>query len=667
VPNHFARPATPSRWLFATATAAALLMLSACTPPTRPDKAPITAPEIDIEQLLSSEDYQSAADQLLAQAKQSTSPQAEQLRLAAATALLNGRQWDAAEQILNQLPLTGPVDYQTAFSIQQARLLIGRNQAQTALLRLGALGENVTPTLQPDYHRTRAEAYAAVGNHLESARERVWLDGLLSKDAQADNHQAIWNSLSQIPAAILHNLRTMPPPDVLSGWMELVETARAQRDNPQQLGIALSIWQERYPGHPAQPDFVARLQHQVSSTGPATHAQHIGVLLPLSGPLAEAGTALRDGILAGYYQSTAATTTQLRFYDTGGDTGGRPDQIQTLYQQAVTEGAQQIIGPLTKESVAALAGMGNFQIPVLALNTLGNETSSPAQFYQFSLSPEDEASQVAERAWLDGQRRALALVPEGAWGERLLQAFTQQWQILGGTLLEVQRYGSDQRSYSNDVRNLLNIDASEKRHQAISRLIGQQPEFEPRRRQDADFVFMVASASQARLLRPLLRFHHASHLPAYTTSHIYEDTADHILDTDLDGLRFCDMPWVLPVEQPDARRADIRRLWPDREQRYTRLYAMGIDAFLLTPYLKNEQANMLNRLDGVTGTLYMDNARQVHRRLQWSEIKQGRIVSLPAHSAPEPVQEGTGNLDTTSSQDLTDDYPATAPDSGGQR
>lgn len=663
MPNLLARPATPSRWLFATATAAALLMLSACTPPTRPVETPVAAPKLDIEQLLASDDYQGAANQLLAEAKLSISPQAEQLRLAAATALLNGRQWDAAELVLKQLPLTGSVDYQTAFTIQQARLLIGRNQAQTALLRLGALGENFTPTLQPDYHRTRAEAYAAAGNHLESARERVWLDGLLSKTAQADNHQAIWNSLSQIPAAILHNLRTVPPPDVLSGWMELVETARAQRDNPQQLGIALSIWQERYSGHPALPDFVARLQHQVSSTGPAMHAPHIGVLLPLSGPLAEAGLALREGILAGYYQSTAATSTQLRFYDTG----ERADQIQTLYQQAVAEGAQQIIGPLTKESVAALASMGSFQIPVLALNTLDNKTSSPAQFYQFSLSPEDEASQVAERAWQDGQRRALVLAPEGAWGDRLLQAFTQQWKILGGTLLEVQRYSKDQRSYSNDVRHLLNIDASEQRHQAISRLIGQQPEFEPRRRQDADFVFMVASASQARLLRPLLRFHHASRLPAYTTSHIYEDTADHILDTDLDGLRFCDMPWVLPVEQPDARRADIRRLWPDREQRYTRLYAMGIDAFLLAPYLRTEQANLLDRLEGVTGTLYLDNARQVHRRLLWSEIKQGRIVPLPAHSAPETIQDDTGNLDSTTSQDLMDDYPATAPDPGGQR
>ena len=613
--------------------------------------------------LLASGDYQTAADQLLAQAAQSTPPQAEQLRLAAAGALLSGQQWDAAEQILNRLPLTGPADYQASLTIQQARLLIARNQAQTALLRLGALGETITPELQPDYYRTRAEAYAAVGNHLESARERVWLDGLLTTAAQADNHQAIWNSLSQIPVAILHNLRTMPPPDVLSGWMELVETTRAQREDPLQLDIALRIWQERYPGHPALPDFVARLQQRDRSTSQTTHADHIGVLLPLTGTLAEAGQALRDGMLAGYYKSSAMAATQLRFYDTG----GRADQVVSLYQRAVAEGAQQIIGPLTKDSVAALAGLGTVEIPVLALNNLDGEVSTPAQFYQFSLSPEDEARQVAERAWLDGQRRALALVPEGVWGERLLQAFTQQWITLGGTLLEVQKFGTDQRSYSNDVRNLLNIDASEKRQQAISRLIGQQPEFEPRRRQDADFVFLVATASQARLLRPLLRFHRASRLPAYTTSQVHEDTGDNNLDADLNGLRFCDMPWVLPSVQPDAQRADIRRLWPDREQRYTRLYAMGIDALQLAPYLQGSQSGMLNRLEGATGTLYLDNAGRVHRSLLWSEFKNGSVVLLPPTATPTPVLDDDSNLDSTTPQDLMDDYPATAPNSGGQR
>lgn len=634
-----------------------------------------TAPTAEVERLLATGDYRAAADRLLIQAAQSTPPQQEELRLAAAMALLRGQYWDDAEQIIAQLPTTGSAEYRARLTIAQARLLIARNQAQTALQRLNALGDNIAPVLLPDYHRARADAYAAAGNPLESARERIWLDGLLDPAAQVDNHQAIWEALSQLPDNVLRTLRTAAPPDVLSGWMELVETVRAHRDNPQQLEIALGIWRERYPGHPAAPDFISRLQQRVSDYGQTAHPGQIGVLLPLSGSLAEAGQALRDGILAAYYQMDNPGATQLRFYDTG--TG--PEQIWPLYQRAVAEGAQQIIGPLTKESVAALAGVGTLDVPVLALNTLSDTLVPPAQLYQYSLSPEDEAGQVAERAWQDGHRYALVLIPEGSWGDRLLQAFMQQWQTLGGTLLEVQRYGTDQRAYSNSVRDLLNIDASQRRMQALSRLIGRQPEFEPRRRQDADFVFLVANAQQARLLRPLLRFYRASRLPVYTTSQVHEGSGDANLDRDLDGLRFCDMPWMLPSEHPGTRlRTEIARLWPEREQRYTRLYAMGIDALEVAPYLRGLNAGVFSRHPGVTGDLYLDSARRVHRDLQWSEFRNGTPVALPPSIAPEsepvpPPMDDDSTLDSSPApnptQDLTDDYPATAttPSEGNRR
>lgn len=661
---------------------AALLVLSACsTPgsraPTQVRPAPVVAAPVDgegesqAERLSAAGDHQAAAQLWMEQAALAGSPQAEQLRLQAATALLNDQQWDAAEQILRQLPPTGSQEYQVALTIQQARLQIARNQAQAALVRLGTLADTVPSALLPDYHRTRAEAYAAAGNHLESARERVWLDGLLDKIAQADNHQAIWDALSQIPDLILRNLRSAPPPDVFSGWMELVETARAQRDSPQALDLALGIWRERYAGHPAIPDFVARLSRHVSASVPPTQAGQIGVLLPLTGNLAEAGQALRDGILAAYQRSGAEATTQLRFYDTGADTGADTEQITALYQRAVAEGAQQIIGPLTKEAVAALAGLGPLPVPVLALNTLDNMENVPAQFYQYSLAPEDEARQVAERAWQEGHRQVLVLMSEGTWSERLLEAFRQHWQTLGGSVLKVQRYGADQRTHSNQVRDLLNLDASEQRHQALSRLLGRQPEFEPRRRQDADFLFLIANAPQARLLRPLLRFHRASQLPVYTTSQVHEGAANPLLDRDLDGLRFCDMPWVLPDAADPALREQISQLQPAQQQRYTRLYAMGIDAFQLAPYLRGPQTDMLQRHRGVTGDLTLDSARRVHRSLQWAEYRNGEVVALPANpppdTLPEPLPDNASNTDSNPPQDLMDDYPAPTTPEGSER
>lgn len=699
------RRITAFHWLLAITAVAALLLLSACTTPaqrtqTRASPAPIVAAplegETEAERLSAAGDDQAAAQLWMEQAALASPPQAEQLRLKAATALLDDQQWDAAEQILTQLPPTGSVDYQAALTIQQARLQIARNQAQAALLRLSSLDDTVPSAMRPDYHRTRAEAYAAAGNHLESARERVWLDGLLDPTAQADNHQAIWDTLSQIPDAILHSLRSAPPPDVFSGWMELVETARAQRDSPQELDLALNIWRERYAGHPAIPDFVARLAHHVSASVQPAQAGQIGVLLPLTGNLAEAGQALRDGILAAYHgsaspasapistpasmqnsaeqytqsypqpaaQPSSQPSTQLRFYDTGSDT----EQVTALYQRAIAEGAQQVIGPLTKEAVAKLAELGTLPVPVLALNTLDGTDSPPAQLYQYSLAPEDEARQVAERAWQDGHRQALVLMSEGTWSERLLEAFSQHWQTLGGTLLKIQRYGADQRTHSNQVRDLLNIDASEQRHQALSRLLGRQPEFEPRRRQDADFLFLIASATQARLIRPLLRFHRASQLPVYTTSQVHEGTENPLLDADLDGLRFCDMPWVMPESSDPALRDAISQLRPAQEQRYGRLYAMGIDAFQLAPYLRGQQTDMFQRHRGVTGDLTLDSARRVHRGLQWGEYRKGRVVALPPNAPSMPLQDDDGTTDPNQPQELMDDYPApTAAEAGSER
>ncbi len=634
-----------------------VLLVTACTPPTtRPGPAPVVEAS-ESERLLAAGDYRAAADLLLKQARAAAVPERDELQLAAAAALVQGQYLDEAEQVLRTLPTVGAPVYTTRLELVRAQLELARNQIEEALLRLDTISARVPPVLEVEFHRTRASAYDLAGNPLESARERVWLDGLLPTEAERlENHRAIWRSLLRMSDYVLANLRTAPPPDALSGWMELVETARSMRDDPEQFQLALAEWRQRYPDHPVSDQFIAEMRGQLALLG--VRPTELAVLLPLSGPLQEAGLAIRDGIQAAYYLSADTTRTTLRYYDTGAGS----QSVRELYRRAVTDGAQLIIGPLTKEAVAELSQIDPMDVPVLALNSIG-EGIFPPQLYQFSLSPEDEARQVADRAWQDGHRQALALTPEGLWGERVLQTFTQRWQELGGILLEEQRYGSDQRAYSNVVRDLLNIDASERRHQSLTRLLGQQPEFEPRRRQDADFVFLAAYPQQGRLLRPLLRFHRASKLPTYATSQIYTGVVDEKMDLDMDGVRFCDMPWTLRSEHPAVvLRDDIARLWPEREQRYTRLYAMGIDAFQLTPYLQGLSDGSFARHPGVTGDLYIDRQHQVHRDLLWSQFKRGRPTPL----APAAGIEDAGGIESDDTlepmelqQEIMDDQPVT--------
>lgn len=630
------------------------LLLGSCgTLPKQRDAATPTATvaqatrgEAEVARLRAAGDYRGAARVLLDQAAQAPNAQQNALRLAAVETLLQGSLADEAASVLAQLAPGGDADFQVRRALAEARLHMLRKQPQAALQRLAGLSDEVPQEHLVTFHRLRAAAYAAAGNHLEAARERVWLDGLLPEQERPANHQAIWESLAVLPDAVLATLRTAPPPDVFSGWLELVETTRAVRDNPQQLDIALAIWRERYPKHPASGAFIAGMQGRLDEYAAAAvpGGGSIAVLLPFSGPLAEAGQAVRDGMLAAHFRTGGAA--QLRFYDTG---ARNAQQILLLYQQAVKDGAQQVIGPLTKEAVAALAAAGIITVPTLALNTLSETVKAPEQLYQFGLTPEDEAVQVAERAWRDGRRNALVLVPAGAWGERVYQAFAREWQALGGTLLKRASYDDDERSYSGTVRDLLNLDASAQRHQELMRQIGQRVEFEPQARGDADFLFLAANAPQARLIRPLLRYHHADALPVYATSQIHEGASNAAMDRDMDGVRFCDMPWMLPSQHPLVPLHDeIARLWPAREQRYARLYALGVDAVQIAPQLAALRDGTLPRHPGVSGDLYLDRERRVHRDLQWMEFRNGQPIALPepAPSSPPPAQ------------DSTDGYPA---------
>lgn len=638
--------------------------LLACTAaPERRDETRTTAAATDpradaeIARLRAAGDYRGAARLLLERAARAPAGDQNALRLAAAETLLQGAHADEAAALLEKLPPGGAGDAQIRRALAEARLQLLRRQPQAALQRLAGLSDEVPADHLVTFHRLRTEAYAAAGNHLESARERVWLDGLLPEKERAANHQAIWESLAQLADAVLVSMRTAPPPDVFSGWMELVETTRAVRDNPQQLDIALAIWSERYPNHPAAGAFIVGMQQRLDEYTAGSQPGQIAVLLPFSGPLAEAGLAVRDGMLAAHYRAGAGAVAQLRFYDTG---ARNAQQTVALYQQAISDGAQQVIGPLTKEGVAALAAGGAVTVPTLALNTVSGAIVPPEQLYQFGLAPEDEAVQVAERAWRDGRRNALALVPDSAWGDRIYQAFAKEWQALGGTLLKRARYDNDERSYSGTVRDLLNIDASAQRHQDLIRQIGQRPEFVPQARQDADFLFLAANAPQARLIRPLLRYHHADALPVYATSQIHEGVSNTSLDRDMDGIRFCDMPWMLPSNHPLAPlREEIARLWPTREQRYARLYALGIDALQIAPYLQGLRDGTFARHPGVSGDLYLDRERRVHRDLQWVEFRAGRPAALPE---PAPLPASPSPL-----QDSTDGYPATLGASGTRR
>jgi uncharacterized protein len=354
---------------------------------------------------------------------------------------------------------------------------------------------------------------------------------------------------------------------------------------------------------------------------------HVALLMPISGKLSSAGISLREGFMTAYYQTPAAQRLHIRFYDTA--QLGLPAAVA----QATHDGAQLIVGPLARDAVIAAAAIIGPRPPILALNFLPPGNVVPNAFYEYALSPEDEARQAARRVLADGHHAGVALVPSGEWGTRVLAAFMQELQAGGGALLAQATIDAGLADYSPEITQVLRISDSRARAKRLESVLGVKLEFEPRPRGDIEFIFAASPVNTARLLLPQLRFHYVGGVPTYATSDSYEPSAS--ANQDLEGLTFPDMPWMLGSELADAVRDAARTAWPADGPNRNRLFAFGFDAYLLAAALHAQPGATQLNVQGLTGQLSLDAQLRVHRELEWGMIHNGQphVLAAPAPAA----------------------------------
>jgi uncharacterized protein len=359
-----------------------------------------------------------------------------------------------------------------------------------------------------------------------------------------------------------------------------------------------------------------------SSVAAATGGpKKIFVLLPLQGKYGESGQAIRNGFMAAFYASKSqqGSAPLITVLDTSSQT------IAAVYQQAVAAGADFVVGPLDKDQVQTLIKGTSLSVPTLALNSVTDKTVP--KLYQFGLSQEDEADQVAQRAYQDGYRRALVIAPAGSWRASIATRFKMRWQTAGGVLVEQVNYrGSPQ--LPEQLRQALH--AQKSLSAAAKAKLGAQglADTTPHRRQDIDMIFLVAEPLRAREIVPLLQFYYAGSLPLYATSLVYGGRPNPAQDSDLNNLKFADMPWVLgglPDTLEEVQRS-VAELWKTSYQHNSKLYALGADAFAVAVRLPQFPAQ---GVAGATGTLLVGEDRHIYRKLSWAQIRGGNPVVLP--------------------------------------
>ena len=435
------------------------------------------------------------------------------------------------------------------------------------------------------------------------------------------------------------------------------------------------------------PAFAPAEQVELAGQPPWQPAQ-VGLLIPLQGPLASAGRAVRDGFIAAYLHRKGAAKPGLRIYDSVAS------PMPALHRQCLADGIELIVGPLSKENLAALRDL-NPEIPVLGLNYLDKPQAAQGplagglalgrlnylderQAAQ-SEGPETEGRGGAASVWereggqngsllaADGRRDARrwaenALAADGVFGqpldfrqlglaiedeaasiaERLRGDGVEQllvvrngedWALRGSLALasdwpfEVHLHAfEDAQAITESVGEAMRVADSLDRSEALQKLLGQKLHFLPRSRTDLDAVVAFVNHLEAAALAPALRYHSAQRLPVYASS---QSARNPSALEELDGFQISEMPFQLNA---NGLSKAVQQAFDLGSSNVAAFYALGIDAWRILNRWRQMAGG--ESIQGATGELQLGADGRIRRRLAWGEVSGGAIRPLPAPAAP---------------------------------
>ena len=528
--------------------------------------------------------------------------------------LLSAEQWvlannlDQARQAFAAVSAEARTTMPASRALVAAEIALAERDGTGAIRELDTIPVPTSPQLAQSYWWLRGKAAFLTGHPVEGTRAFVERERYIA-DAQAlrasrEELLGLIRDAAQRGASLKAPPKTDP---VVAGWLALGPIAADMARNPARAATTLAEWKRAFPQHPGSDMLLAAPAQNAVVAPPASFADQIALLLPLSGRSESVGIAVRDGFIAAYLQQDPATRPPLRVYDVVAES------VAGAYRHAVDDGAAFVVGPLTKEDVAAVVPVRAAKTPQLALNFLGDTVSAGREFYQFALLPEDEARGVARRLVADGKMRGIALIAQGELGTRVQKAFAEEFTQQGGTLVDGGRFDAARADFSDIIKQVLQVHA-----------VKGEPSTH---RSDVDFIFLEGPPSAARLLMPQLKFNYAGDVPVYATSDSFEPNAS--ANFDLDGMLFADMPWMVSTDPSvDQIRDSVRAAWPARTPRLDRLYAFGFDAYRLVPALESNALSRTQDLAGMTGKLSLDDHDRVRRELEWVQVKSGIPVPL---------------------------------------
>ena len=533
----------------------------------------------------------------------------------ATKAAIQANQFDEAELLINRLAR------QQLSEVQQAEWQLARANMQQ---KQGDYAQVIQLlNFQPwwklpsdqwkDYYSVRAEAYQSLNQPFEANRELVMLSQYSSSAEKRDISSRIWMNFGSYSEQELTALQTEPSEDVLDGWLQLSIYTKTLSGNLSQLKNTIERWLQENPTHPAATYTPEEIQKIL--TLEIVKPNNTALLLPLTGKFAPQAQLIRDGFMFAMMndqnRDPSATVTVI---DTHAYT---PQQIK---QRLISENIDFIVGPLQKENVEELqttidGSSTGPAIPALALN-IPEDVQPGTDICYLTLSPEQEVAQAAKHIFNEGYNFPLVLAPKGSYGERVLQAFKEEWKKHSSTNVASRLFG-DTRELQRDINDVFGLQESKQRIAQMESLTGVKLETQPRSRRDVDAVYIAARNTELTLIKPFIEVAinpHDKPPKLFSNSRSNSGGATY---SDLNGITYSDIPLLI---EPDLTViSEMNELWSDQSNVAKRLTALGMDAYKLIGELPQMKVVPGLSVRGQTGVLSIDSNCVVQSELSWAE------------------------------------------------
>ena len=430
--------------------------------------------------------------------------------------------------------------------------------------------------------------------------------------------ERIWSSIKKLPLGYSATLARNADTEDEFAWWDLA-TKFLSPLTPTLQRRGWDVWRSANPTH------LANKQPPSETSIRSDEPQTIALLLPQSGPLAEASRAIRDGFVAAYWSTQltdeieANRRQKILVYDTSGNT------MADVVSRAEADGAQILLGPLSKSNVQSM-GTLKTAIPTIALNRV-NPTLQPkrteargpnGRIPQLSLAVEDEAVELAKRISNEGSTRIIVFRDHTSWSHRAYATFSasisNRVEIVSLTTLD------DLKDVTNAVGRALDVDASLMRHTNVQRLVRREIEFVPRRRSDIHAVVGLVGSREYASLVAALDFHFGSDIPLFATSAAVRSD---VPIKKKNGTRFVALPLTLFSFR---LRHDLENAFPAAKQNPS-FYALGIDAYRLANQFERLMAGV--SIPATTGNLKLSRNNLIQRVPAWGQITNNSRIARP--------------------------------------